>query len=139
MRKLIRSAVLLSVSLATAAAGGSRTFAQGIEYTAFGAQGETGCRQSSYIPSLGPLTLRNLSGTTLAFQRSVHHGIPSVRVWVNGQFAGEHDTPFSADGGQIQARLQQKMRLETWLGQVRQVSKAVPYLLVCGEWFGDLP
>jgi hypothetical protein len=128
MRNMFGRSAILCASLA-AVANFNTALARGFE----------GCRQSSHIPSLNPLTLRNIQGTTLALQRSVQHGMPSVRVWVNGQFAGEHDVPFSAYGGQIQVRLHQRMRLETWLGSVRQALKPLPYLLVCGEWFGELP
>jgi len=136
--KALRNAVTASVFVIAAAhipSASAQLLGNG-----FGSQLQAGgCRQSSYIPSMSPLAIRNDQGTAIAFERSVRHGMPTVRVWVNGQFSGEHNVPFSAYGGQIQTRLRQQMRLETWLGSVRQAMKPVPYLVVCGDWFGDLP
>jgi hypothetical protein len=117
------------------AAHGQAAFAQSSNSAAASLQ-PTACRQSSYIPSLSPLVLRNGQGTMLALERSVRQGAPTIKVWVNGQFSGEYKVPFTAFGGQIQTRLHQRMGLETWLGRVQQAQKIMPYLVVCGDWSG---
>lgn len=137
MRTTACKAVTALLGLAIAAHG-QAAFAQPFSTAAASLQ-PAACRQSSYIPSLSPLVLRSGQGTMLALQRSVRQGMPTVKVWVNGQFSGEYNVPFTAYGGQIQTRLRQRMGLETWLGRVQQAQKITPYLVVCGDWSGTLP
>ena len=97
------------------------------------------CRRSSYIPGLRPLILQHMHGTTMAIQRHSRNYRPTARLWINGNYVGEHEVPFDVAGGEIQVRLRTQQRLETWLGSVRQAYKPVPYLVVCGPWLGNLP
>ena len=97
------------------------------------------CRSSSYIPGMTPLMLRHPSGNTIALRRDSKDYGPSVHVWENGQYSGEHPVPVSLADGQIQVLLRMGLHLETWRGRVRQVQKAIPYVVVCGPWYGDLP
>jgi hypothetical protein len=46
--------------------------------------------------------------------------------------------PVSIAEGQIQVLLRMGQRLETWMGSVRQAQKAIPYVVVCGPWHGNL-
>lgn len=97
-----------------------------------------GCRSSSYIPGLSPLVLQNASGATIGLQRDSRNYRPTAHVWVNGEYQGEFDIPFTLADGAIQVLLNSRTRLETWMGSVRQAYKAVPYVLVCGDWYGNL-
>lgn len=97
------------------------------------------CRESSYIPGLSPLTLTGANGTRMSFQRDTDDNFPSVQVWVNGAFDGEYRAPATFASGEIQVRLDQRMTLETWMGEVRQTIDQVPILRVCGSWSGALP
>lgn len=109
--------------------------------TASPALAETGsgpCRESSYIPGLSPLTLTAGNGRQLSFQWDTDQNFPSVKVWVNGVYENEYRLPATFAGGEIEARLDQRYALETWMGSVRQTVKQVPVLRVCGPWSGPL-
>jgi hypothetical protein len=97
------------------------------------------CSSSSYIPTLAPLTLRHVSGYTIDLLGDSKGYGPSVHIWENGQYSGEYQVPISIADGQIQVLLRMEQRLETWMGRVRQVLKAIPYVTVCGLWYGNLP
>lgn len=97
------------------------------------------CRSSSYLPSASALTLQHASGTIVSLQRGNYNFRPTVHVWINGSYAGQYYIPLTLAGGQIQVRIRMQLRYETWLGKVRQVYKAVPYVIVCGNWYGALP
>jgi hypothetical protein len=96
------------------------------------------CRNLAYIPGVNAVTLQNEAGTTISLQhnsRNYHH---TVRVWENNNYVGEYYIPVSFASGEIQVKLKMKQRLETWLGQVRQTNKHLPYITVCGNWSDNL-
>jgi hypothetical protein len=95
------------------------------------------CRSSSYIPGLSRLTLARRDGTTVSLMRTVQRGVPSVDVWVDDSYQGRYDVPFTL-GAEIAVRSRQALRMETWMGGVRQALKLTPYVTVCGPWTGDL-
>lgn len=96
------------------------------------------CRASSYLPGLDPLILRNGNGATIALKRDSRHCLPTAHVWINGSYVVQQEIPFTLADGQIRVRLRTQQRLETWLGKVRQTYKSIPYVIVCGDWDGDL-
>jgi hypothetical protein len=96
------------------------------------------CRSSSYIPGNSPLTLQHSDGSTISLQRNSRGYYPTAHVWTNGNYVGEYNIPFQLASGEIEVRLHMRNRLETWLGKVRQAYKVVPYVVVCGDWNGNL-
>jgi hypothetical protein len=95
---------------------------------------QDGCRKTSYIPSLQPLVLQALNGTSIALRRHVRNHRPTVYVWLNNRFGGEYFVPLSLASGEIQVLMHTHMGLETWMGSVRQSLKETPYLVICGPW-----
>lgn len=132
IRTIVRgtAALLVCATVAVAASGTA---------TAAPAAPAESCRQSSYIPGLSPITLTAENGTQLSFQRDTDDNFPSVKVWANGVYEDEYRLPATFAAGEIEARLDHRYTLETWMGEVRQALDQVPVLRVCGPWSGQLP
>lgn len=131
----LRNTVLKGLSIAIVALGVTLGV---LDATAPAAQAQS-CRSSSYLPTTGVIALQNVSGTTIYLQRGNYNFKPTVHVWVNGSYAGQYNIPNAFFGGQIKVLFRLQLRTETWLGKVRQVYKEVPYVTVCGAWYGYLP
>jgi hypothetical protein len=97
------------------------------------------CRSSSYIPGTGHITVQRADGATVSIQAGNRNYARTAHLWINNNYSGQHNIPFSLADGEIQVKFRMLQRLETHLGEVRQVYKPVPYVVVCGNWSGYLP
>jgi hypothetical protein len=97
------------------------------------------CRSSSYIPGTGHITVQRSDGATVSIQAGNRNYARTAHLWINNNYIGQYNIPFSLADGEIQVRFRMLQRLETWNGEVRQVYKPVPYVVVCGNWSGYLP
>jgi hypothetical protein len=100
------------------------------------ANAQAGCRTTSLIPTLNAMLVRNAAtGQVVALQRSNLNYRPTVHVWINNGYVGQHYIPVQIYPNQLDVLLHMQIRLEPWMGQMRQVQKVVPYLRACGSWF----
>ena len=128
----LSAASLLAVAMTL---GGVAVGADAIE-----ASTTTVCRSTSYIPTLNPMTLQHVSGSTVSLLRDNYNYQPTVHVWLDDAYAGEFFVPLDLAEGEIQVKFRTEQRYQTGLdGKVRLVLKTVPYVEVCGEWYGNLP
>jgi hypothetical protein len=94
------------------------------------------CRTTSLIPTLDALPVRNAAtGQIVALQRSNLNYRPTVHIWMNNAYVGQYYVPVQIYPNQLDVLLHTEIRLEPWMGQMRQVQKVVPYLRACGSWF----
>lgn len=97
------------------------------------------CRSSSYIPGTGHITVQRADGNTVSLQAGNRNYARTAHLWINNNYIGQYNIPFSLADGEIQVKFRMQYKLETWGGEVRQVYKPVPYVVVCGNWSGYLP
>jgi hypothetical protein len=126
--------ILRGISVAAIASGIQLCAVVGLTPTPAHAQN---CNSGS-IPGNSPLTLQRADGQTVSLQSNSRGYYRTAHVWTNGNYVGQYNIPFQLADGEIQVRLRARHRLETWLGKVRQVYKQVPYVVVCGNWTGNL-
>jgi hypothetical protein len=97
------------------------------------------CRSSSYIPGTSAITVQRADGNTVSLQASNRDYAPTAHLWINNNYIGEYKIPFSLADDEIAVKFRMLQRLETFGGEVRQVYKPVPHVVVCGTWSGYLP
>lgn len=95
------------------------------------------CQTTSYIPGFTPFVMQNANGTTIALQADSHDYRRTVHVWIDGTYYGQYFIPITIVPGEVEVRLQQGIRYETFLGRVQTPIRFTPYVIACGAWFGD--
>jgi hypothetical protein len=94
------------------------------------------CRTNSFIPTTSVLYIRNVStGQIVALQQSNYSSSPTVHVWTDNVYVGQHYIPVQIYPNELDVLLRTELRNEIWMGQVRQVQKVVPYVRACGSWY----
>jgi hypothetical protein len=97
------------------------------------------CRSSSYIPGTGHITVQRADGNTVSLQAGNRNYARTAHLWINNNYIGQYNIPFSLADGEIAVKFRMLQRFEIHLGEVRQVYKPVSYVVVCGNWSGYLP
>lgn len=104
--------------------------------TVFAVSGQNAQAQSGLtthtLPSISYLELRRSDGLVMHLQRGTFNRQNTVRVWVNGRYAGEGYIPQRLFD--VTATHELRLVLETWMGRVRQVQKQVPVVRVPRHW-----
>lgn len=95
------------------------------------------CQTTSYIPGFTPFVMQNANGTTVALQADSHDYRRTVHIWIDGIYYGQYFIPIEVIAGEVEVRLQQGIRYETFLGRVQTPIRFTPYVIACGAWFGD--
>ena len=127
LHRISRAAILLAIQIGTA-----------LGMTAISASAQS-CRSSSYIPSTSAITVQRADGNTVSIQASNRNYAPTAHLWINNNYVGEYKIPFSLAGDEIAVKFRMLQRFEIFGGEVRQVYKPVPHVVVCGTWSGYLP
>jgi hypothetical protein len=127
LNRMSKAAIVLSIQIGTV-----------LSMTTIPATAQS-CRSSSYIPGTSAITVQRADGATVSIQAGNRNYARTAHLWINNNYSGQHNIPFSLADGQIQVKFRMLQRLETWNGEVRQVYKPVPYVVVCGNWSGYLP
>ena len=95
------------------------------------------CQATSYLPGFTPFVMQNANGTTVALQADSHDYRRTVHIWIDGIYYGQYFIPIEVIAGEVEVRLQQGIRYETFLGRVQTPIRFTPYVIACGAWFGD--
>lgn len=127
LNRISMTAIVLAIQIGTA-----------LGMTAIPASAQN-CRSSSYIPGTGHITVQRADGNTVSLQAGNRNYARTAHLWINNNYIGQYNIPFSLADGEIAVKFRMLQRLETWNGEVRQVYKPVPYVVVCGSWSGYLP
>ncbi|WP_147376944.1 hypothetical protein [Noviherbaspirillum saxi] len=96
-----------------------------------------GCQSTSYIPGITPFVMQHANGTTVALLADSVNYRRTAHVWINDGYRGQYFIPFDVFPGEVQVRLQQGIRYETFLARVRTPIRYTPYVIACGPWFGN--
>jgi hypothetical protein len=127
LNRISTTAIMLAVQIGTA-----------LGMTAIPARAQN-CRSSSYLPGTGHITVQRADGHTVSLQSSNRNYARTANLWINNNYIGEYNIPFSLADDEIAVKFRMQYRLETVNGEVRQVYKPVAYVVVCGSWSGYLP
>lgn len=127
LNRMSAAAIVLAIQIGTA-----------LGMTAIPASAQN-CRSSSYIPGTSPITVQRADGNTVSLQASNRNYAPTAHLWINNNYIGEYKIPFSLADDEIAVKFRMLQRFEIVGGEVRQVYKPVPHVVVCGTWSGYLP
>jgi hypothetical protein len=94
---------------------------------------EAACTFKKYtLPSISYLQLVRNDGRVVHLQRSAYKYNPTVHVWIQRNYRGQYYIPKNVYD--IRVILENRLVLETWMGQVRQVFKQIPIAKACSNW-----
>jgi hypothetical protein len=127
LNRIATTAILLGIQISTA-----------LGMTAIPVSAQN-CRSSSYLPGTGHITVQRADGNTVSLQSSNRNYARTANLWINNNYIGEYNIPFSLADDEIAVKFRMQYRLETVGGEVRQVYKPVAHVVVCGSWSGYLP